>query len=117
MESLALAVAIMVFICMFSGPITLALSSRLVRGWTTHIAALIIRRIIMGIINFFGLSLSTFFLSAPIGIPLKVVSIISIILNVWAIDREYGGSLTDKVKKFFGRKPSGPNPNGPDNQD
>ena len=103
---------------MFSGPITLVLSSRLIRGWTTHVALLIIRRIVMGVINFLGLTLSGFFLSAPIGTPLKVVSIISIGLNVWAIDREYGGLLSEQVKKFLQKRSrKRGNPNGPSGQD
>lgn len=118
MESLALVVAIMVFICMFSGPIALVLASKLIRGWTSHIALLIIRRIIMGVINFLGLTLSSFFLSAQVGGALKIIALISMVLNVWAIDREYGGSLTAKVKQFFQKRFKGRrNPHGPSGQD
>lgn len=103
---------------MFSGPITLVLSSRLISGWTSGTVLLIVRRIIMGIINFFGLTLSTFFLSAQVGGILKIIALISMALNVWAIDREYGGSLTEKVKQFFQKRFKGRrNPHGPSGQD
>lgn len=108
MESLALVVALIIYGCILSGPITLALSSRVIKRITEQIILKIIRRLVMGIINFFGVSISIFFLTGPFPLGLKSISFISLLLNIWAMDREYGGNLTQYIKNKLRRNPHGP---------
>lgn len=116
MESLVLVVAIMVYTCVLSGPITIALSSQRFQSWTSHLALKALRRTFMAILNFLGLTISGFFISGPVPAAVKVVAIISMALNIWAIDREYGGTLTEQVKKKLGKRFRRGNQNGPAGQ-
>ena len=108
MASLALVVPIIIYGLLLSGPLSLALSSKRARRLTEHLALKIIRRIVMGLINFFGISLSVFFVTGPFPIGLKVICVICFLLNVWALDREYGGYLTSAIKNKLRRDPNGP---------
>lgn len=108
MESLALVVAIIIYGLLLSGPISLALSSRTARRLTEQLALKIMRRIVMGLINFFGISISVFFVTGPFPIGLKAICILCFLLNVWALDREYGGYITNSIKNMFRRNPNGP---------
>lgn len=107
-ESLALVVAIIVYSCVLSGPLTLLLSSRFLKRATEHVVLKIGRRLIMGIVNFFGISISVFFLTGPFPFALKSIAFISFLLNAWALDREYGGNLTQWIKNKIKRNPNGP---------
>lgn len=62
----------------------------------------------MGIVNFFGISISVFFLTGPFPFALKSIALISLLLNAWALDREYGGNLTQWIKNKIKRNPNGP---------
>jgi hypothetical protein len=107
-ESLALVVAIIIYGLLLSGPLSLALSSRTAKRLTEQLALKILRRIVMGLVNFFGISISVFFVTGPFPIVLKAICILCFLLNVWALDREYGGYLTNSIKSKFRRNPNGP---------
>jgi hypothetical protein len=107
-ESLALVVAIIIYGLLLSGPLSLALSSRRAKRLTEQLALKIMRRIVMGLINFFGISISVFFVTGPFPIALKAICVLCFLLNVWALDREYGGYLTNSIKNKFRRNPNGP---------
>ena len=106
MESLALVVSILVSICFFSGPIGLFLTSRMLTKVTTNPFTLLLRRTVLIINGLLGSALSSFFLFGPIPLFLKAISLISLVLNVWAIDREFGGNLTSYLRRTFKNRPS-----------
>lgn len=108
MESLALVVAIIIYGLLLSGPLSLALSSRRAKRLTEQLALKILRRVVMGFINFFGISISVFFVTGPFPLALKAICVICFLLNVWALDREYGGYLTSSIKNKLRRDPNGP---------
>jgi hypothetical protein len=74
-ESLVLVVAIIIYGLLLSGPLSLALSSRRAKRLTEQLALKIMRRIVMGLINFFGISLSVFFVTGPFPIGHKIISV------------------------------------------
>ena len=107
MESLALVVSILVLICFFSGPIGLLLTSRMLAKVTTNTFTLLLRRTVLIINGILGSSISSFFLFGPIPLFLKIISLFSLVLNVWAIDREFGGNLTSYLRRSFTNRPRG----------
>ena len=62
----------------------------------------------LGIVNAIGAFISSIFLIEPIPYPLKVVAVISLFLNIWSNDREYGGGLSRLIKRLVRRDPNGP---------
>ncbi len=108
MESLALVVTIMVMSCISSGPFALALTSKTWQRLTQNFILKVFRRVILGIVNTVGAFLSIIFLIEPIPYSLKVVAVITLSLNLWSVDREYGGRLTKHIKRIFRRDPNGP---------
>ena len=107
MYSLAVLVLFLIFTCAFSGPIALLLSSKKLRSLTERTALTIIRRAMMAIINFFGIVVCVFFLSAQIPFLFKAVALASLLLNLFAIDREYGARVATYLKKSLKRDSHG----------
>ena len=101
MESLALVVSILLLICLLSGPIGFFLTSRLITSATTHPIASLLRRTVVIINGLFGSVVSCFFLFGRIPLMLKVISSVSLALNIWAVDREFGGNLTNYLRSSF----------------
>jgi hypothetical protein len=63
---------------------------------------------VLALVNLIGIFLSTVFIIEPIPYLLKIIALLSLFLNVWAIDREYGRRMTRRVKRAFRRDPNGP---------
>jgi hypothetical protein len=103
MESLALLVTILVSITVFSAPISVLLSSRIAQSLTSNRVAKILRRTIMALISALGSLVSLFFIMSPIPFLLKFISMAALLINIWSVDREYGGRLMTRFKVIFGK--------------
>ena len=108
MESLALVVTIMIMSCVSSGPFALALTSKTLQRLTQNTFLKVFRRAVLAFVNLIGIFLATVFLIEPIPYLLKFIALLSLLLNVWAIDREYGRRITNRVKRALRRDPNGP---------
>ena len=90
MESFALIVAILLSIVVFSGPIGLSLTSRVVKGYAKKSKALwIVHQIIVLVISIPGITIAAIFVFNPIPIGTKLLAICGIALNVFALKREF----------------------------
>jgi ABC-type multidrug transport system fused ATPase/permease subunit len=98
----------MMLTLILSGPIALLLTGKKVHQLTEAISLKIIRRSVMAIVNFFGIIISIFFISAPIPLLLKVIALASLLLNLFTIDREYGGRAIAYLKSYLKRDSNGP---------
>jgi len=103
MESLALLVTILVSITVFSAPISILLSSRIAQSLTGNQVANILRRALMALVSAVGSLNSLFFIMSPIPFLLKFISMAALLINIWSIDREYGGRLMTRFKVIFGK--------------
>lgn len=103
MQSLALLVTILVSITVFSAPISILLSSRIAQSLTSNLVAKILRRTLMALVSALGSVLSLFFIFSPIPMSLKLVAMPALLLNIWSVDREYGGRLMTRFKSIFGK--------------
>jgi uncharacterized protein YaaW (UPF0174 family) len=103
MESLALLVTILVSITVFSAPISVLLSSRIAQSLTSNRVAKILRRALMALVSAVGSLNSLFFIISPIPFLLKFISLVALLLNIWSVDREYGGRLMTRLKVIFGK--------------
>jgi hypothetical protein len=104
MESLALVVSILVLISFFSGPLGFFLTSRLITAACSYPVALVVRRILVVINGLLGAMVSGFFLFGPIPLFLKIISLASLALNIWVLDREFGSHLYFYIQKNFRKK-------------
>ena len=98
MESLALVVSILLLICFFSGPLGLLLTSRFLTSASTHPAAFIFRRTAVVVNGLLGLIVSSLFFIEPIPALLTIISLASLILNIWVLDREFGSHLVTRIR-------------------
>jgi hypothetical protein len=98
----------MIMSCVSSGPFALALTSRTLQRLTQNTFLKVFRRAVLAFVNLIGIFLSTVFLIEPIPYLLKIIALFSLLLNVWAIDREYGRRITNRVKRALRRDPNGP---------
>jgi hypothetical protein len=107
MESLALFATILLSFLIFSGPLALFVTSRWAKQLSDSKYVLVLRRSFLAAINILGMfiSLSIIVVAVPIGV--KFLAVISILLHVFSINREY---------QFFSHKLSR-DPNGPGGQD
>jgi uncharacterized protein YaaW (UPF0174 family) len=103
MESLALLVTILVSITVFSAPISVLLSSRIAQSLTSNRVAKILRRAFMALVSVVGSLNSLFFIISPIPFLLKFISLAALLINIWSVDREYGGRLMTRFKVIFGK--------------
>jgi hypothetical protein len=107
MESLALFATILLSFLIFSGPLALFITSRWAKQLSDSKYVLVLRRSFLAAINILGMfiSLSIIVVTVPIGV--KFLAVISILLHVFSVNREY---------QFFSHKLSR-DPNGPGGQD
>jgi hypothetical protein len=107
MESLALFATILLSFLVFSGPLALFITSRWAKQLSESKYVLVLRRSFLAAINILGMfiSLSIIVVTVPIGV--KFLAVISILLHVLSVNREY---------QFFSHKLSR-DPNGPGGQD
>lgn len=103
MESLAIFVSVLISIVLFSAPISILLSSRLAQSLTGNKVAKILRRALMAFVSVLGSVFSFFFIISPIPMLLKIISLAALLLNIWSVDREYGGRLMTRFKVIFGK--------------
>ena len=90
MESLALIVAILLSIVVFSGPLGLLLTSRVIESYAKQSKALwIVHQIIVLVISIPGITIAAIFVFNPIPIGTKLLAICGITLNVFALKREF----------------------------
>jgi hypothetical protein len=107
MESLALFATILLSFLVFSGPLALFITSRWAKQLSESKYVLVLRRSFLAAINILGMfiSLSIIVVTVPIGV--KFLAVISILLHVFSVNREY---------QFFSHKLSR-DANGPGGQD
>ena len=88
---------------LFSGPLALFLTSNWAKQLSDSTVVLVARRSFLAALNLLGLflSLSIIVVAAPLAI--KFIAAISIIIHVFAINREYGF-----ISHFIKRDPNGP---------
>ena len=103
MESLVLLVSVLVSVVLFSAPISILLSSRIAQSLTSNLVAKILRRALMAFVSVVGSVFSFFFIISPIPMLLKIISLAALLLNIWSVDREYGGRLMTRFKSIFGK--------------
>lgn len=103
MESLVLLVSVLVSVVLFSAPISILLSSRIAQSLTSNLVAKILRRALMAFVSALGSVFSFIFIISPIPMLLKIISLAALLLNIWSVDREYGGRLMTRFKSIFGK--------------
>lgn len=103
MESLVLLVSVLVSVVLFSAPISILLSSRIAQSLTSNLVAKILRRTLMAFVSAVGSVFSFFFIISPIPMLLKIISLAALLLNIWSVDREYGGRFMTRFKSIFGK--------------
>jgi hypothetical protein len=90
MYSLAVLVMILMSIVIFSGPLGLLLTSRVIWEYANDRKVLwIIRRILVTILSAAGIAISSIFVFNQIPIGPKLLAMGGIALNVFALKREY----------------------------
>jgi hypothetical protein len=90
MESLALIVAILLSIVVFSGPLGLLLTSRVIKDYANQRKTLwIVHQVIVLVISIPGITIAAIFVFNPIPIGTKLLAICGIALNVFALKREF----------------------------
>jgi hypothetical protein len=57
----------------------------------------------MALVSALGCLVSLFFIMSPIPFLLKFISLLALLLNIWSVDREYGGRLMTRFKVIFGK--------------
>jgi Na+/alanine symporter len=113
MESLALVVAMLLALTIFTGPISLVLTSKLFWNYSRRSKWLwVFRRILVATISPLGMTVALFFIFTPIPVTPKIVAAFGLSLNVIAVKREF---FRNKPWPRF-IKPSMRDPNGPAGQ-
>jgi len=113
MESLALLVALLLALVLFTGPISMILTSKFIWNYSIQSKPFwIFRRILVSTISPIGMAMALFFMFMPIPLGTKSVAAFGFAINVAAIKREY---FRDKSwKRIF--KIESDDPNGPAGQ-
>lgn len=113
MYSLAVLVVFLMILVLFTGPISLLLTTKLFWDFTQRNKAVwVIRRILVSIISALGLSIEVFFILAQIPITPKLFALAGFSLNTIALKREY---LRNRPWGLI-FKSGAHNPDGPDGQ-
>ena len=113
MESLAMVVAILMMLVLFTGPISLLLTSRLFWDFTIRNKAVwILRRLLVAVISPLGMSVEIMFILNPLPIWPKLFAVAGLTLNTIALKREFLRSRPWAL--IF--KPGSGEPNGPTEQ-
>jgi hypothetical protein len=113
MESLALLVAMLMALVLFTGPISMVLTSKLFWNYSRRSKPLwVFRRIIVVTISPLGMTVALFFIFTPIPIAPKIMAALGFAANVFALKREFL-----RTKSWaLGFKPGMRDPNGPAGQ-
>jgi len=113
MESLALLVALLLALALFTGPISMVLTSKIFWNYSKGSKPLwIFRRIIVATISPLGMSVALFLIFTPIPVTPKLFIAAAFAVNVAALKREF---FRDKPwKRIF--KIQSDDPNGPAGQ-
>ena len=113
MESLALFVALLLALALFTGPISMVLTSKLFWNYSRRSKPLwIFRRIFVATISPLGMTVALFFIFTPIPITPKLFVSLGLAVNVAALKREF---FRDKSWKRM-LKIESDDPNGPAGQ-
>jgi hypothetical protein len=113
MESLALLVALLLSLVLFTGPISMILTSKFLWNYSIQSKPFwIFRRILVSTISPIGMVMALFFLATPIPLGTKSIAVFGLAINIIALKREY---FRDKSwKRIF--KIASDDPNGPAGQ-
>ena len=113
MESLALLVAMLMALVIFTGPISLLLTSKFLWNYSIQSKPFwIFRRILVSTISPIGIAVALIFVFTQIPIGPKIAAILGLALNLFAVKREY---FRDRPWPRF-IKPVMPDSNGPAGQ-
>lgn len=110
MYSLAVLVVMLMILVIFTGPISLLMTTKLFWDFTSRNKAVwVIRRILVSIISALGLSVEMFFILGQIPLAPKLFAFAGFALNTIALKREY---LRNKpwgmIFKSGAQNPDGP---------
>ena len=113
MESLAILVALLLSLVLFTGPISMILTSKFLWNYSIQSKPFwIFRRILVSTISPIGMVMALFFLLTPIPLGTKSIALFGLAINVIALKREY---FREKSwKRIF--KIESDDPNGPAGQ-
>ena len=90
MESLALLVAMLMALVLFTGPISMVLTSKLFWNYSRRSKPLwVFRRIFVATISPLGMTVALFFIFTPIPIAPKIMAALGFAANVFALKREF----------------------------
>lgn len=90
MESLAALILALMAIILFTGPISLLLTSQLFWNFTSKNSAVwMIRRVVLALISFIGLSVQIIFVLNPLPLAPKLFAILGLALNIIALKKEF----------------------------
>jgi hypothetical protein len=90
MESLALLVAMLLALVIFTGPISLLLTSKFIWNYSIQSKPFwIFRRIIVSTISPIGMAIAGLFIFTPIPVGTKFLAVFGLTLNLIALKREY----------------------------
>jgi hypothetical protein len=90
MESLALLVALLLALVIFTGPISMLLTSKFLWNYSIQSKPFwIFRRILVSTISPIGMVMALFFMFTPIPLGTKSIAVFGLAINVIAIKREY----------------------------
>jgi len=110
MESLALLVVMLMSLVLFTGPLSLLLTSKMFWEFTSgNKAVWIIRRVVVTIVSLIGMTVELLFILNPLPMSPKFLAMIGFALNTIALKREF---LRKRAwRSIF--KPNYSDPNGP----
>ncbi|MEI6870315.1 MAG: hypothetical protein WCK44_04345 [Actinomycetota bacterium] len=103
MYSLALLAVILLSFILFSGPIALILTTRWAKNLSDSKYVLVLRRSFLAAVNVLGMLLSLSVIIVAVPLAVKFIAMASIVVHVFAINREYGF-----ISHFISRNPNGP---------
>jgi hypothetical protein len=90
MESLALLIMALVAIVLFTGPVSLLLTSQLFWNFTLKNSAVwMIRRVFLAVISFVGMSVQIIFVLNQLPLATKLFAILGLGLNIIALKKEF----------------------------
>jgi hypothetical protein len=113
MESLALLVVMLMSLVLFTGPLSLLLTSKIFWEFTSgNKPVWIIRRVLVSIISLIGMTIELLFIMNPLPAAPKFLAMIGFVLNIFALKREF---LRNKAWRSIFR-PNYSDPNGPPGQ-
>ena len=113
MESLALLAALILALSLFTGPISMLLTSKIFWNYSRRSKPLwVFRRIIVATISPLGITVALFLIFTPIPVTPKLFIAVALAINVAALKREF---FRNKPWPIIFR-PGNKDPNGPEGQ-